>query len=130
MGYGFGMRCPKCGFSYNMFLDGGMRDCREEDLLTGRVKKDRRFQEWRPIFKAIPDAECVRNMVVYQCPKCLAIDNVRETVLIGKQNGRYKILARSQHYCKACGSKMKVTENLKCPHCRTDMEKVSTINWD
>ena len=133
MGHGFTLKCKTCDFEQRMLLGVGIQQMQANFALLEEMRDGLHgaiFAEKADAEGA--EAELSRELVV--CPACGAFEVVDGLSLyITNDELDREVLAESEHRCSRCEAVMERTagyRDLRCPHCRGELQASGMILWD
>ncbi|MBK7048289.1 MAG: hypothetical protein IPH48_17680 [bacterium] len=130
MGYGFDVRCSKCGRKQQFQLGIGMMDCGFENFVERHFKGKRKTRILALVQEHEP-AELHYGARLYSCPKC---EVLHQRCCVGLEKGG-TMLFETQFWCGRCRTVLVPTEldasHFRCWHCsEKTLVEMSPLCWD
>ena len=154
MGVGYGFKCKKCGYYYDVHLGVGMMFPRVYDSCINDIKAGKYGKEWRKIALSQEYIAVDASKYLYICKSCNhwkvsyslslykpkdidSIQNKQYTSYVTPSmlEYEYTFIKSYIHKCDKCSKRMcrydiNSQSSLVCPKCGTDNEVSELIRWD
>lgn len=154
MGRGMVIRCPKCGFKFDVNLGVGFAAPSFYSELVSDMKRGKLGKQGKRFFQEHPNGAIDINQTVAECSKCHQWTTVIDlTMYVPKDESAqseefvspwelkedYKEYAKYNHKCKHChGPAHVITDfeekaengDLRCPCCGEKLQGEVDLMWD